>query len=170
MTATTAGQKVRVALAAIAVGMLVFAAESPAQSPAPPAGSPAWVVDQVFIQKTFPGKAKHLTGEMAANHLTTPTIGEGLPADARATLRAVQADSAKAVYSVYVRTATHGVDVRPPRPHRQCLEASRSDVASDPGAQAATSRRRGAGGPGNTGLSPPSSPVPSYSARQDRGL
>ena len=81
-----------------------------AQTPAPPAGTPAWVVDQFFVQKSFPDKARHLAGEMAEHYPTTPTIGSGLTPEVRATIRAVQADSAKAVYSVYLRTPTHWVD------------------------------------------------------------
>ena len=61
-------------------------------------GSPAWIVEQYFLKRTFPRRGSFLTGEVASG----PTVGSQLPADAAVTLRPVATDTNAAVFGVTI--------------------------------------------------------------------
>lgn len=96
--------------------LVVLAAAAPgaargqaAVQPADPA-SPAWVVDRFYASRTFPEKARHITGEYAENYADAPTMGSRLPPSVAVTSRALRVEADRATFATFLRDASHAED------------------------------------------------------------
>lgn len=73
-----------------------------APPPGPERGTPAWIVEQFFVRKSFPDRANYLFNEMA-ERVSEPTIGAGLPVGTVVTYRPIRLTPDSAVYAVTLR-------------------------------------------------------------------
>jgi hypothetical protein len=69
---------------------------------APERGTPAWIVEQFFVRKSFPDCANYLFDEMV-ERVSDPTIGAGLPPGTVVTYRPILLTPDSAVYAVTLR-------------------------------------------------------------------
>jgi hypothetical protein len=83
-------------------------AQEPAR--ASESGSPAWVVEMFYARPTFPLKAKHITGEYAANYADAPTMGSRLPPTVAVTSRPLLMEPDRAAFATSLRDASHAED------------------------------------------------------------
>ncbi len=85
-------------------GLVSTAAARPAgeaTTPAPLAvGSPEWIVDSFFRQKSFPDLARYATGEFAELYKSSPTLGSIVPPAVTVTVRALERDALHAIFGV----------------------------------------------------------------------
>jgi hypothetical protein len=75
-------------------------------------GSAAWIVDQFFVQDSFPNAREYLTGEaLQMYERTGGTIGEGFPPGIQARARQVRCGADECVYAIAAGDTTASMDI-----------------------------------------------------------